>query len=180
MRPNESFISQPVRSLQTMLRVAAAGENRNISVIPDGIYGRQTMNEVAAFQRKKALPVTGVADQGPWDVLVPAYEDALTRVHRAEFIEAVLNPNQVIRLGQEHPVVFLAQGMLVVLHRVYGSISQPSMTGILDIPTSESLRSFQALSSLPATGELDKVTWKHLSLHYPLASNLYTAYILSD
>jgi len=44
-------------------------------------------------------------------------------------------------------------------------------TGILDIPTSDSLASFQQMSLIPATGELDKHTWKHLALHYPLATN---------
>ena len=47
MRKPESFIGQPIRSLQTMLRVIAADENRSISVIPDGIYGQDTLSEVA-------------------------------------------------------------------------------------------------------------------------------------
>ena len=43
---------------------------------------------------------------------------------------------------------------------------------ILDEPTADSLSSFQILCGLPMTGTLDKHTWKHLALHYPLATNL--------
>lgn len=171
MRPEESFVSNAVRSLQTMLRVAAAGEGREISVIPDGIYGRQTMNEVAAFQRKHGLPVTGVADQPTWEIVVASYDDALPRVDRAELIEVILNPNQVIRQGEENPAILLAQGMLMILHKAY-AVAEPSLSGRLDLATAESLRHFQCLSGLPETGELDKITWKQLALQFPLASNL--------
>ena len=33
------------------------------------------------------------------------------------------------------------------------------------------LATFQSLSGLPMTGELDKITWKQLALHFPLAAN---------
>ena len=65
--------------------------------------------------------------------------------------------------------------MLAVLSEQYQSISRPSNSGILDDSTAESLLSFQYLSGLPMTGNLDKHTWKHLALQYPLAANLLTA-----
>lgn len=172
MRPEESFVSNPIRSLQTMLRFTAAAQGRNISVIPDGIYGRQTMQEVAGFQRRNGLPATGVTDQRTWETIVQAYEDARIFVDAAQSIEVILNPNQVIHAGEEHPVVFLAQGMLQILSDAYGSIGVPSHTGRLDPPTSDSLSTFQSVSGLGVTGELDRKTWKHLALHYPLAANL--------
>ena len=77
MRPPESFIAQPVRSLQTMLRVIAESNRSQPSVIPDGIYGQNTMAAVSAFQRRKGLPVTGVADPTTWDSNVADSEPAL-------------------------------------------------------------------------------------------------------
>ena len=44
MRPEASFIEQPVRSLQTMLRVISQDDSRYPAVIPDGIYGPDTMH----------------------------------------------------------------------------------------------------------------------------------------
>ena len=61
--------------------------------------------------------------------------------------------------------------MLAVLAERYHSVAEPSQSGILDAATADSLSSFQMLSSLPMTGQLDRVTWLHLTLQYPLAAN---------
>ena len=172
MRPNESFIGQPIRSLQTMLRVIAEHDPAHQTVVPDGIYGPQTAAAVAAFQRLHGLPVTGVADQNTWENIVEVYEPALIHVSTAYPLNIVLNPNQVIRKGEQHPHVDLVQAMLTTLSDVYESVGKPTRSGILDEPTMDALSSFQGLNNLPMTGQLDKRTWKHLALHYPLAVNL--------
>lgn len=173
MRPPESFIGQPIRSLQTMLRVIAEDDPTHIRIVPDGIYGPETMSAVSLFQRKHGLQVTGITDQSTWESIVAAYEPALIRIDAAQPVGIILNPGQVIRRGERNPHMHLVQGMLAVLSYVYDSVSTPSFTGILDVPTSNSLSSFQYLSGLPMTGELDKYTWKHLALQYPLAANLW-------
>ena len=172
MRPNESFIGQPVRSLQTMLRVIAEQDGQSPSVIPDGTYGANTIAAVAAFQQRHGLPATGVTDQATWDAIVSVYEPALILVGEAQPIEVILNPNEVIRKGQTHPNLYLAQAILTVLSQQYGSISRPGFSGRLDLPTEESIAGFQELNRLPRTGELDKITWKYLALQYPLATTL--------
>lgn len=172
MRPPESFIGQPIRSLQTMLRVIAEDDPSHPSVIPDGIYGPQTVQAVMEFQRHHGLPVTGITDQNTWEAIVNAQEAALIRIDAGQPIEVVLNPNQIIRRGERHPVVPLAQAMLITLADVYVSIGVPGKGDILDEATADSIATFQMLSNLPMTGNLDKRTWKHLALHYPLAANL--------
>lgn len=174
MRPRESFVGQPIRSLQTMLRVIAENDSRYETLIPDGIYGNATMSAVSRFQRNHGLNVTGITDQETWDAIVAEYEPALINVDQAQSIDVILNPGQVIRLGERSPYLYLAQAMLMVLAEVYQSVGTPSQTGILDHPTADSLSSFQALAGLPMTGNLDKHTWKHLALHFPLAANLHT------
>lgn len=172
MRPPESFVGQPIRSLQTMLRVLAEDDPKHPAVIPDGIYGPETMAAVTAFQRLHGLPSTGVTDQRTWEAVVAAYEPALIRQDQAQPLQITLNPGQVIRLGERHPHVYLVQAVLAVLADTYESIPNPSHSGLLDAPTSDALSAFQMLSDLPMTGQLDKQTWKQLALHYPLAANL--------
>ena len=172
MRPAETFIGQPIRSLQTMLRVIAEHTGRIPSLVPDGIYGPETVRTVSMFQRQNGLPVTGVTDQDTWDAIVAVYEPALVEQDEAEHLRIILNPGQVIRKGERHPHLYLVQSILLVLSEAYGSIGKVTVTGILDDATEDALFSFQQLSGLPATGRLDKRTWKALALHYPLAANL--------
>ena len=172
MRPDESFVGQPIRSLQTMLRVLSEHDNCYTPIIPDGVYNTQTMAAVSNFQRVHGLPITGITDQLTWETLVREYEPALTQVDEAQMVEIILNPNEVIRRGQSNPYLYIAQAMLLVLSEQYGT-GIPSQSGILDEATADALASFQALNNLPITGNLDKVTWKHLALHFPLAANLH-------
>ena len=173
MRPEESFIQQPIRSLQTMLRVLSQRDNRYQSVIPDGIYGPSTVSAVSTFQRHHGLPVTGVTDQDTWEQIAALYEPALIHTAEAQPVEIILNPNEVLHRGDSSPYLHVAQALLLVLSEEYESIGRPSQNGILDENTSDALSSFQMLSSLPMTGHLDKETWKHLALHYSLAANLW-------
>ncbi len=172
MRPDESFIQQPIRSLQTMLRVLSEHDDRYPTVVPDGIYGQSMVNAVSNFQRIHGLPVTGVTDQITWEAVVGEFEPALVYVGEAQPVEIILNPNQVLRRGEESPYLRVAQALLWVLSEVYGSVGRPGQTGVLDDATADSLASFQAISGLPMTGELDKITWQQLALHFPLAANL--------
>ena len=175
MRPPESFVGQPIRSLQTMLQVIAGHDDSYASVIPDGIYGPETMKAVAVFQRKHMLPVTGITDLATWEAIVPIFDMSLANRDAAASIEVVWNPGIVILCGESHPILFLAQGMLSVLSDVYHSISKPSLTGVLDEITADSIASLQMLVGLPTTGNLDRMTWTHLSGQYPLAANKATA-----
>ena len=172
MIPTDEYLGQPIRSLQTMLRTIAESQGRNISVIPDGIYGKNTIAEVTAFQRRKGLSATGVTNQETWDAIVAEYEPALILVDEATPLQLILNPNQIIRKGERHPNVYLLQAVLIVLAEAYGSIPSPTMSGIIDLPTSDSLAEFQLLSGLPVTGELDKITWDRLARQYPMATRL--------
>lgn len=168
MRPPESFIEQPIRSLQTMLRVIAEDDRRLPTVVPDGIFGPTTLQTVAAFQRQNELPQTGVVDQQTWDAIVVVYEDALIRVNKAEPIEIILDADQILRLGDQGPYIFLLQSLLIQLAAEHATIPLPEHTGTFDTATESALIAFQQLAGLPLTGELDKITWKHLARQYSL------------
>lgn len=171
MRPPESFIEQPIRSLQTMLRVIAEDDPSLQTVVPDGIYGQTTMAAVTEFQRKYGLPLTGITDQNTWDAIVPVYQNALTRVGKAEPIEIIMDPGQVFMVGDEGPYIYLMQTLLIWLAKDNSTIEAPAHTGIFDRQTSQALSAFQALAGLEQTGTLDKITWKHLSRQFTLSAH---------
>ena len=171
MRPDSSFINQPIRSLQTMLRVIAKNDNVHPTLVPDGIYGPQTVRAVSIFQRTHGIPVTGVTDNATWDAIWRSYEPALVEQAEAAGLHIMLNPGQVIRKGESCPHIYLVQAMLQIFCDKYCTVDAPSHSGTLDEATSNSLAAFQRLSDLPITGELDKQTWRHLVLQYPMAAN---------
>lgn len=171
MKPGESFVGQPIRSLQTMLRTIAQVDPEQPSVIPDGVYAQQTADAVKAFQRNNGLEPTGVADQNTWDLIVEAYKPAQVETQPSEAIYITLNPGQVFEKGDRHPHMYLTQAMLTVLGEAYPGFPVPVINGVLDELTAESLAALQMLSDLPVTGNLDKQTWRHLVLHHAQASD---------
>lgn len=171
MRPEESFVGQPIRSLQTMLRVISENDSALPIIVPDGIYGQDTITAVSAFQRRNGLEPTGIADQATWEAIAEAYELALVFVGKAEPIEIIMDPGKVYRLGDSSPYLYLTQSMLLFLSQIHPSIDTPSHNGSLDNATSEALAGFQILAGLPPTGELDKLTWKYLVKQFTLNAN---------
>lgn len=171
MKPAESFVAQPIRSLQTMLRTIAQVEPNQPSLIPDGIYGLQTSKAVSAFQRRYGLPVTGVADPATWDLIVDRYKNALIETEMAWPVQITLDPLQVIRRGERSPYMNLIQSMLILLAEVYPGFPEAKHTGVLDRDTEQAILALQAYSELPPTGEIDKQTWKNLAIQYSQAAD---------
>ena len=171
MKPTETFLGQPIRSLQTMLRVLAENDDQYKVLIPDGIYGPDTMEAVRTFQRIGNLPITGITDQATWDAVVEAYQVALVEVVIPEPLQILLDPRQAFALGEENVIISLAQVILAAISDTFHCLPAPAVTGVLDIPTKNCLEIFQQLNHLPITGKLDRHAWKHLALQFPIASN---------
>lgn len=166
MRPNESFVGQPVRSLQMMLRVIAEDDASLPSIIPDGYYGPTTMTAVTAFQRKNGLAITGIVDETTWNAIVEAFETASIRSNKAQPIEILLDAGQILKSGDSDPYVYLAQSMLTQLSKDGITINPPGHSGIMDLSTVEAVTAFQNYAGLEPTGEINRITWKHLVLHF--------------
>lgn len=171
MRPEESFVGANVRALQTMLRVISRHDSKIPTVVPDGIYGQDTLNAVSAFQRIHGLPVTGVVDLATWEAIAEEYDQAIIYLGKPEPIQILLEPEQIIRLGEYNANLYLLQAMLAFLSTAEAAIPRPEVSGTLDSGTAAALRVFQNLADLPETGELDRVTWKQLVLQYTLNAN---------
>ena len=171
MKPNESFVGQPIRSLQTMLRTIAQVDPKQMTLIPDGVYTNQTAAAVRSFQENNSLPVTGVANQDTWDRIVSAYRPARIETEAAEPIFITLNPGQTFVPGQRHHHINLVQAMLILLAEAYPGFPAVSFTGVLDSDTEQAIRALQLLSGREPTGILDKRTWKELVLHHGAAAD---------
>lgn len=171
MRPPESLISQPIRSLQTMLRTIAEDTKMIPTVVPDGIYGPTTMAAVTEFQRQENLPLTGITDLATWERIVERYDAAIIRRGPAEPIEVIWDPGQEYTIGDEGANIYLMQTLLIWLSKDNNDIQEIGHTGQFDPDTQQALIAFQSLAGIPPTGVLDRNTWKHLSRHFTLNSH---------
>ena len=77
MRSERDFLGLPIHSLQVMLREISYCDHNIPCLIPDGIFGEETLEAVMRFQRQSGRPVTGRVDNGTWDAIVTAYYASL-------------------------------------------------------------------------------------------------------
>lgn len=170
MNTRADYIGQPIRSLQTMLRIIAHADAGLPRIVPDGIYGPNTAQAVRAFQRQYALPVTGETDQETWSRIVEVYTAQSPSVLPAVPVAIRWTPNRTLAAGSRNSHLFLIQSMLQALTRFYANAPVLRTTGVHDAPSVAAVKWLQKLAALPQTGEIDQTTWAYLSGLYTLAS----------
>ncbi len=168
MKPEESFVGQPIRSLQTMLRTIAQLEPNQPTPEADGVYSPKTAASVAAFQRRRGLNPTGVTDLNTWEHIVRDFDRARIETEPAQPVQVSIDTGRVYQPGEAHHILYLVQTMLLTISLLLEEIPAPDHSGVLDKQTEQALRAFQIQSGLKPTGTLDKQTWKALALQYAL------------
>lgn len=170
MMTAEQYVGQPIRSLQTMLRTIAHADETLIRLVPDGIYGPNTVQAVREFQRQQELPVTGETDNATWDQIVAVYTRKSPAVLPAAPVCIRWTPNQVLPAGSRNSHLFLMQAMLQALGRFFVNAPAVRATGVHDAASVAAVRWLQKLSGLPQTGAIDQTTWAYLSGLYTLTT----------
>ena len=170
MATNDRTKSAARGNLQKYLRQLAYFDE-NIPFVPiDGNAGRSTTEALRAYQARRGLPVTGVADQETWEAL---YEDYLVSLEEeappARFSPFPLEPKDYsLKLGDEGFAVEAVQHMLEEIS-VFFPITPLDVTGIYDNSTRDAVSEVQARYLLPVTGDVDKLTWNALVRLYDSA-----------
>ena len=163
LNSDEFYVGRAVTSLQTMLRTIAALDPTLPTLIPDGIYGPQTVRAVRAFQRREGLPITGTTDEKTWNAIRAEYRKAVIELSPAAPLDLVMHANQVILEGSDNLHVLLIQAMLHNLHEVYANIPDCCLSGICDEETAESVKALQRCCGVAESGILDKCLWQLLA-----------------
>ena len=170
MATNNRTEADARRNLQKYLRQLAYFDS-NIPFVPiDGNEGSNTTDALRAYQARRGLPVTGVADQETWEAL---YEDYLISLEE-EAPPAVFSPfpsepkDYALKIGDEGFAVSAVQHMLEEIS-VFFPITPIEVTGIYDDATRDAVSEVQVRYLLPVTGEVDKLTWNALVRLYDSA-----------
>ena len=147
-----------VHNLQRMLRTALSDDG----LVIDGIFGKETEDALRRFQKSQDMEPTGVADENTWVVLKRAYNHERVLFDKAEPLQIVLQPHQVLTKGTNNSHMYLVQALFMALSLYLTQLPHLTVNGKLDSDTEKSIRLLQKAADLPETGELDKHTWCHL------------------
>ncbi len=150
---------QPVRSLQVFLRQIYNDRDDAFTIIPDGIYGENTTNAVAAFQIREGLPHTGKTDMDTWNLLRGEYLRLVS--DRGEPEKAAVYPgtDYVFAKGESSICLIPIQAIMYVLSLVYPELGTIEINGVFDEATSGMTARLQGIFGQEQTGILDKELW---------------------
>lgn len=156
------YLGKPVTSLQAMLRVISFTDPALPRLIPDGIYGKQTMEAVSAFQKQHGLPRTGITDYATWEAVCTCYREAKVRVEPAEPLCLHWPMDMVLRQGSDNLHVLLLEAMLRGICQVYGNLPDCDLSGVFDDKLCRAVKGLQAVCGMEQTGLVDKALWQQL------------------
>lgn len=169
MRSPETYLGNPILSLQTMLRQISDFDPRILPVVPDGLYGASTYASVRSFQEAYDLPANGEVDRRTWDAIVEAHNHILAERMQPR-TQPFWFPGQSVQPGERNIHLYLVQAMLVALSQFYPELEVPPVDGIFGPATQRNLQWIQAKAGLPETGNLNTLTWHALNSLYRITT----------
>lgn len=155
-----------IRELQNMLRKLSFYLSDIPPVNPDGVFGPETTQAVAAFQRLFNLPVTGQVDEETWDALNEEYNRILALEQFPTPLQIFPSADTVLKKGDTGDAVFALQMILNALARRYYNLLSFPLSGEMDDLTVAAVRNLQEYLRLPVNGEVDKETWDRIAWLY--------------
>ncbi len=161
------MVSQPVRSLQYMLRRVSRRHRQIPELQPDGRFGERTLEAVMRFQQQMGLPVTGVVDQHSWNILRREWLEVEQELAYPRQLRAFPAGEQT-EPGEKREYFLVVQAMFQALSRVLEDIQEEQLDGVLNETSEDNIRWLQNHAQLEETGVMDRKTWDALAQLYEL------------
>ena len=171
--PEYLRFDSPIHNLQVFLRRISTKYKDIPTVIPDGVYGNSTKEAVKAFQKKFSLNDTGTTDNSTWDAIFKVYTEIEKDTSEPKWVRIFPEDGLKADSNSYTPTIYVIQTMLTALSERFSNIPKPSENGILDTPTSESIKAIQVASGLNPDGNITKLFWDYLSV-------IYETYVSAD
>ena len=160
LRQGDSGIN--VKEMQYYLYLLSAYFSTIPQIAYDGRFGPATTTAVRAFQTLAGLTVDGIVGRATWDALYARFQ-TLRNIDGPTY---AFNPNpypgRPIGIGSGGQEVYFIQYLLLYIGFFYDTVLPVAFTGSYTQNTADGVASFQELSQLPITGEVDQTTWDSL------------------
>ncbi len=162
MAYNQRQQREHIREIQKMLYGLSLFDERMHTVVPNGVYGKETALAVRAFQQIMGLRSTGEVNAATWEKLRNEYYEKIGK--QAYSLNAFPQNTINIGLNDEGLAVYIIQIMLHLLSINFGNFDSLEITGKYDSFTENAVKEFQKRSGQPSTGKVDRDTWNLLVL----------------
>ena len=155
-----------IESLQMMLRNIAGEIDDVATVVPDGIFGPQTLESVQSFQQKYGLEPTGVVDFDTWNKIVDVSQAIDDATNPGRPVLAFDESNDEILPGQSPIELYVIQAMMKALSREIDDLVDLEVTGTHDIPSVNAVKKIQISMGLEDDGIITIEFYNNLSQLY--------------
>ncbi|MEE7581721.1 MAG: peptidoglycan-binding domain-containing protein [Oscillospiraceae bacterium] len=146
-----------IKEFQEYLYAISFYNDNVMRVIPDGIFGRETMLAVKSFQNEYGLESTGEVNRETWNMAVKIYREYIGSPPAV--IDIFPNNNFILQLGNKGSMVSMLQAMLLDMAKSYKNLPILSVTGVYDQQTIATVKAMQNKARLNPTGTTNKMTW---------------------
>ncbi|MDE5620646.1 MAG: peptidoglycan-binding protein [Ruminococcus sp.] len=151
---------QHIMELQTYLNAISFVNGHIPSLVPDGIYGKETIFAVRMFQREYGLSETGNTDPVTWNKVVSVYR---SYIHTEPVAYNVFpSASYVAHLGEQGQIIYILQAMLNDVGNNYDNAPKVDVCGHYNMETSNAVRFLQRKIGLPQSGNIDSTAWNML------------------
>lgn len=151
-----------INEIQQYLRTISFYNGAVPRIIPDGVYGIETINAVKAFQKAYGLPVTGDVDESTWNKLAGEYIKALEFISEPMGIQPFPNNGNSLSLGSSGAAVIMLQAILSELSSSFANIRPTDITGHFNKGNENTVKFMQTVWGMPPSGEVDIHLWNRI------------------
>ncbi len=131
----------------------------------DGVFGQATQNAVEVWQELQGITVDGVVGPVTWNSIYSQFSKLRTIDGPVAGLKVFEYPGFTIQEGSQGEKVSFVQYMLSYIGYFFQNIiTIPTIDGVFDTVTKNSVESFQTEFSLEVTGIVDEKTWNTMAI----------------
>lgn len=160
------YLGRSVQSLQAMLYEISYHYPSIPRLVPNGVFGEETLEAVMVFQREFHLPVTGKVDNKTWDAIVLAYTQVSSALENPLPVNGFPDRNYTISPGERCVYLLMIQAMFNALSLVLDEVEPTPVNGSHTGPSVRNTRWLQRKGQMEETGVIGKFEWNLLSRIY--------------
>ena len=155
-----------IESLQTMLRNISGNYGDVPLVVPDGIFGAQTLEAVQALQQLFGLESDGVVNFNTWNKIVEISNQVSAENVGGRPVLAYNESNEDILPGETIIDLYVIQAMMKALAAVIESLDDIEVTGTHDRPSVDAVKKIQVVVGMDDNGIITVEFYDNLAQLY--------------